>query len=434
MSSLELFLCAIAILGMFPSFTALSQSLYDHLPTLGKYLGPINPLKLVAPLFFFWVVARRRAFEPRMIRLLLVALAFGTLGTVTGGLGCGGFPPSQLREWFVIVLGVAAALSILTFSRGRFSRVLWGWAGVIYGSVILNYLWPTGLNWINAHFFDPTRQVPLRGESPQFLMGFYDIVSLGKLLVWVPWIVGFALASTWADRHSTKVQLVLLPLIAVSTGLSLATTQRGPIVGMVGGLGFYFLHRWRVTRDRQILIGLAALLVMMGAGVALLVPKGMIEQRVMPLFSTEVNFKEKGVEAGGSPTVAHASVLQRWRLFELGISEVSKHPFGHVCTAAEEFQKRGIIEAYHSHNLFLEQFKSRGWLWGGVHLVLWLLALLQSWKIRNWTGSVLVGGLGTICVMGLADHPWFVLNHAMILGLFLFGWASPFLRNEAVKS
>ena len=418
---LEILIAIALVVGMFPSLTALSQKLYSQWTILGKYAGPLNPIKAASPLILYWIFLNRSHLKRRFRSILLVGFVLGSIGTVTGGLACEGVPPALLREWFVMLLGTLAALSLFLFRRSLFLGSLSGWVAVIYGSVLLNYLFPSGLNWINAHFFDPIRQVPLHGESLQFLIGFYDVASLGKLLVWIPWIVGFVAWLKWPSQQQ-KVYWGFLLVASISMALSLATTQRGPFIGMLAGAGMFFAHRFWISPDRRLIIGLVSALSVLIIGVTILVPHDLILRRVTPLFSPTMKIDGSGTHADGAPTEAHQSVLQRKRLMELNLSEISKHPLGKICTPPEEFSKRGIFEAYHTHSLILEQFKVRGWAFGLFHLGLWLLAFVQTWKLRSWAASSVLGGIATTFVLGFADHPWFVLNHAMILGFFLFAW------------
>ncbi|HLD98907.1 MAG TPA: O-antigen ligase family protein [Bdellovibrionota bacterium] len=423
-------LLATAILGMFPSFTALSQSLYAEWPFLGRYAGPINPLKLASPLIFIWLWSRWADLPVRLRTVLLTGLVLGTLGTITGGLGCNPVPPALVREWAVLVLGVAAVMSVFLCGKRGLFAVLIGWTGIVYGSVLLNFISPEVLTWVNTHLFDPLRKIPPRGDL-QFLMGFYDVASLGKLLMWLPWVLGFALWQRWPEQR-VRIAFGFFPFAILSTVLSLWTTQRGPFIGMLAGWFAFFGHLWWISRRKRVLAVAIAVFASILAGVLLISPKDLISKRVSPLFSSSAKLEGVGPAPGGAPTAAHASVLQRKRLYELNLSEVAKHPLGHACTPKEEYEKRGIIDPSHTHSLILEQFKARGWLWGLFHLALWLIALVQTWRVRSLAASALIGGICATLVMGLADHPWFVLNHAMILAFFLFAWV--FMDRDKMQS
>src|SRR5690606_37493170 len=91
------------------------------------------------------------------------------------------------------------------------------------------------------------------------------------------------------------------------------------------------------------------------------------------------------------------------------LESIRENFWGDACIPKEFFSSRGLNEA-HSHSLFLEQFRSRGWVWGAIHLLLWLIAGLSFFRGSDLRSSAYLAAFTAIFVSGLVDHPWFVLN------------------------
>ena len=102
----------------------------------------------------------------------------------------------------------------------------------------------------------------------------------------------------------------------------------------------------------------------------------------------------------------------------VSLDAIREYPLGNACLPKSFFTERKISEA-HSHNLFLEQFRSRGWIWGLLHLGLWLLAGFAFFRRSDARASAYLAVLTAIFICGFVDHPWFVLNQAIVLGAVL---------------
>ncbi|OFZ53957.1 MAG: hypothetical protein A2428_16285 [Bdellovibrionales bacterium RIFOXYC1_FULL_54_43] len=411
-----LLIAIVLMLSMFPSLTALSGSLYSAVPFMGRYFGPIQPLKFLFPVVLYFLWNNRSRLSLRLKKALVIGLVLLLFGTLTGGLGCG-FPPEVVRESAIFILGIGSALALMLFPEGIFRKTIWAWIAIVYASVALNVFWPAGLNFLNMHFFDPIRRVPIWGEGNiKFLMGFYDNASLGKLLAWLPWL---AFWTFFVGRDETKVHRAVPWLflfgIVLSMALVLGTTQRGPLLGLIVGLAGFLLHRRFKVKDLRMFHWGA---VTAGIGILLLpilVPKPILQARILELLQPSQNSEENA-------NASRLAVIGRVRLWKIAGKSVIEHPLGRWCIPPQEYEQGGAINgAQHSHNLFLEQFVSRGWLWGLFHIGAWVYALWTTWNRKRLADSALLGGIATTLGLGLVDHPWFVINHALILGTLLLG-------------
>ncbi len=109
---------------------------------------------------------------------------------------------------------------------------------------------------------------------------------------------------------------------------------------------------------------------------------------------------------------------------------IAKNPTGNACYFFEDFEaetsdidKNGklvhMIHFGHAHNLIIQEYRERGWIWGSVHFLLWILALIGAWREKTYFGSSIFAGLTTIFILGLVDYPWPVLNHSIFLWIYL---------------
>jgi GT2 family glycosyltransferase len=409
---------------MFPSLTALSERIGTALPGIARYLGPINPVKLASPWLVFFVWRSRHVIPLRIWKFIGVVYAVGTVSTLIGAATCH-FPPDILREWAVMTLGPLCALCLLVLPPKKALHVVIAWAAIVYGCVALNAVAPELLSRINATFFDPVRQVPVNSGSAAFLIGFYDVASLSKLVVWLPWL----LLWSWERGHAGSQQrgaegegrriAIFVGLAIACSWLSMATTERGSFLGMLLGIVAFVAHVCWV-RKRAALFGQAMLgLVVSLALVPFVLPTKVYEQRVRPLFARFDTQLEKFDSPDAPGASAWRSIDQRRRIYQLAVESVRLHPFGSPCYTQQAGADTGILQLGHAHNLFLEQARTRGWAWGLIHAALWFGALFAAFRRRDLAASALVGGLGLTISMGMIDYPWLVINHAMILGILL---------------
>lgn len=398
---------AILVLAMLPSFTALSEHLYSAFPLLGKYFGPLNVVKLFCPLLFVFIWNERKRV-PRTLWLWIAAsVVLLELGTFTSLLPCG-FIPGVLRENAVILIGCVAAFAMLLLPERNRRVIVGAWLGIVVSGVLLNIFFPEQLSWVNQTFFDPIRQVPTDEYGRASLLAFYDVASLGKLMVWLPWI-GFWVLFKEPSRTEGQGRIYgYLSLVLLSGVASLATNQRGPFLGILLGCLAFLAHRAMVEKNKNVLKFGGLLVVASLMLIPVIVPKELVEKRLVNLF-------------GSGQTTAWNSSHDRLALWKFALHKIPGAPLGKGCYSLQEYADAGVIHPGHSHNLFLEQFLSRGWFWGAFHVFLWFSALIVAWRLKSVAASALVGGILTTIGLGMVDHPWFVINHAILLSMFLLG-------------
>jgi hypothetical protein len=127
--------------------------------------------------------------------------------------------------------------------------------------------------------------------------------------------------------------------------------------------------------------------------------------------------------ASKAPLFSHEQTAQdnarvRVRIFSASMEVIRNQPLGNACLPESWYSEHGLMPG-HSHNLVVEQYRSRGWLWGTLHLAIWITAGIFAWRRPDLIGSALIGGWVSIFVGGMFDHPWFVLNHSLVLWTFL---------------
>jgi hypothetical protein len=142
-----------------------------------------------------------------------------------------------------------------------------------------------------------------------------------------------------------------------------------------------------------------------------------VDSRLLNRVPIEV-VDESSAESNQLRTISEANARYRVGMNRVSIEIIRNHPFGDACIPKAFFSERGMSEG-HSHNLVLEQFRSRGWVWGLTHLGLWILAALAFFRRRDVFASGLLAACAAVFVCGLVDHPWFVLNQAIVLGAVL---------------
>ncbi len=403
--------------GVLPSLTALSLGLQSAIPAAYKLTGPINVLKLSAPLLLFFLWSARARLRPRLLGVLALAISIGTASVIAAGTPCR-FPTGLLREWFVLCLGLVAALCVFVLPERKRVGVLAIWFAGIYGSAALEGLAPSAIDWLYARIFDPmTRDYDVSEVGRRVLTGVYGRQSMAKLLAWTPWLlIALAPRRVLLDR---RWQLGLAGTAIASSALILATSQRGPLVGSLLGWSAFALYCGIRLKDWRA-AGLTASAAIVSLSLtAALAPRDLVETRVRSLFgiSNDTRFA----------TIADGNRDFRLAMTRFSLRVIAEHPFGHACITTEEFTRAGITNYQHAHNLILQQLRSLGWAWGATHLALWLAALAGAWRRRSVEGAALAAGIVTVLGLGVFDHAWQVLNHAMMLWLFILSGLDPLL-------
>jgi hypothetical protein len=412
------------ILGILPSWTALSGTYREVLPALARLSGPLNPLKFGIPVLLAWVLFQsRKTPDARPLLLFwLAALGVGTLCTLLAAIPCD-YPPYLLREWMSIGVGIlgAAAWALLPTPFAR--AVLVGWLGLVGASVALDFFFPEAINALYTHVFDPeTRYWDALETGRSLLTGVFGRQSLAKLMAWLPWLVIPLVA------HKPKALGAALIATALWSGLILATSQRGPAIAALGALCFFGLHQLWHQRSLKLAGAFLALVSLSLVTLVATVPDSLWKPRLYSLISPPPDASTSAFKT------AYDNAQFRTRMTTLSFESIVSKPLGNACIPEETFQRHGLFPA-HSHSLILEQFRTRGWIWGALHLALWILAGVAFWKRPDATGAALFAGWSAVMISGLVDHPWSVLNHALVLGVYLWvgieAWIRPRLDGAA---
>jgi len=395
-------------LGILPSMTALSMGIKETIPLLAKYMGPINFLKIFSPLLLYYAWSKRQRFPKLISRGLIPSLIVGTFATLLAGIPCS-FPPYFLREWSVICLGAISALCFVTLPRRSVYLTLFVWGGAVYGTSLMDIVFPKGVEWLYNHVFDPgTRVEDLKELGRHVLTGVFGRQSLSKLLAWIPWLL---FAFGMEEKKSMKRRLTLGLLIVISTAGTLATSQRGPFIAAIAGWMSFSAHQMIRMRNKKLALIAAAAITLSLVATALVIPRTIWETRVKAAIGLSSN--------DAHTQIAQENVSLRTRMIPFTLDIIGNYPFGHACIHHDQFARAGIPHENHSHNLILQQYRDRGWIWGSLHFFLWIAALVSAWRTRSESASALLAGLVAIMVSGMTDHPWFVLNHSLILMIYL---------------
>lgn len=402
------------MVSLLPSFTALSVGLRAFLGGAGQYLGPINFVKLFFPLLALYGWQKRNTFPPKVIKVVGVSLGVGFLSTIVAGIPCQ-FPSTLVREWAAIVLGLFAAASFMGLSIVGKRKVLLFWFAVIYGSVLLDLLFPKSIDWLYATIFDPqTRKLDLEELQKRVLTGIFGRQSLAKLLAWVPWLLMYYGVFKFLDRKNRRWgHWVSLGLVVASAGLALATSQRGPFLAVLLSIFCYSLHQSVQLKNRKMAFT-GGILLFLAAGITtLVVPKDILETRLKSLVGIKQE-SQLGKQAEFNTNFRVTMLSYSWEV-------VKTHPFGNACI--KDFWAHGINHEGHAHHLLLQQYRERGWLWGTAHLLLWLFPVFFLWKTKTEAASILFAGYAAVLGTGMFDSPWGVINHAVVLWVYLLsGW------------
>lgn len=395
-------------LAILPSFTALSDS--------SSRMGPLNPLKLAAPFLFAFVALGffrlREAGVRRGILVLGGAWAIGTVFTLLAASRCG-FPSMFLREWASISLGLIVGVALRFFTPALRDRVFFGWMAILFSVVALDLLFPSSIDWLYAHVFDPeTRQWDLGETGTRALTGVFGRQSAAKLMSWVPWLVLPAFF-----RVSRRARYLALAALGIWSGLILATSQRGPMFAAFAALLVFGIHRAACERKWKPFFITAAVVCVGFLSIFITVPSTIVGPRLLntaPVLSSG----EPIANAGQILKTSEHNAQYRLGMTRVSLDSIRTHPFGDACIPKSFFAERGMNEG-HSHSLVLEQFRSRGWIWGLVHLMLWIFAGIAFLRARDVRASCTLAAVAAIFVCGLVDHPWFVLNQSIVLGAVL---------------
>jgi hypothetical protein len=415
---LALVVTVLLILGILPSWTALSETYREAFPAMARISGPLNPLKFGIPLLVLWTLLRaKQKAETRPILLFwLAALSVGSLSTLIAAVPCA-YPPYMLREWMSIGVGIlgASAWALLPTPHAR--AVLTGWLGLVAMSIALDAFFPEAIDSLYTYVFDPeTRSLDVLETGHKLLTGVFGRQSLAKLMAWLPWLTLPLVA------QKPKALGGALIATALWSGLILATSQRGPTLAAFGALCLFGVHQLWHRRSLKLAGAFLALVSLSIVTLVVTVPDSLWKPRFYSLIAPPPDASPSAFKT------AYDNAQFRTRMTALSLESIGTHPLGNACISEEIFQKHGLFPA-HSHSLILEQFRTRGWIWGAVHLALWILAGLALWRRADAVGASLFAGWSAVMISGLVDHPWSVLNHSLVLGIYLWlgieAWIRP---------
>lgn len=401
---------AIALIaGLFPSLTALSQLHQNYAHYLGP-IGPLNFLKVIAPVICVYLCYRLQLFPLKKRWCALFILVIGSIASVISAKLCNFESSSAIREWAAILFGFLCAAGLISLPGRQKISVVSGWIVILLSLAFLDKFYPATIDWLYSNAFDPnTKWFDSETSNARILTGVFGFQSMGKLLSWTPWLLYIFIPKFRASQS----RLAWIFLASISTGLILSTTQRGPLLGMGFGWLAFCSHSLLRASDRKIwLPAMLAFLVSLAA-TWLFTPFEIFEARTSSI-TNQVEKESLNHEAN----LATDNVNFRKRMWQLSIFTIIKSPLGNSCIPNEEFTSRGLYST-HSHNLFLQQFRERGWIWGLIHFAIWMGAALMAWQSKQRYASGIFAAIICICVQGMFDHPWFVMNHAMILSVFL---------------
>ncbi len=390
----------ILALGILPSFTAVSSHFGLSIP--------IHIIKLALPALVYFLWKNQKKLPQKTQIWFLSTLIFGTLSTLVACTVCGSLPSFMLREWAATVTGLIAAYCFLCLNPSSAHKILITWTLILVFAILLDIFAPQTLSWLLQNVFDPhTRDLDLVELKRYVLSGVWGRQSLAKLLAWIPWLLLFYALMT----KRKKIILTTFIIGIFSTSIILATTQRGPFIASITGWSVFALHQTLQIKNTKSAATAISSILLSFMIATILVPRDIFKSRIQSLFSSQTSTHlEK---------VAEMNKNTRISIYRFSLQTIGSHPFGKPCISDEEYARAGLFPNAHAHNLFLQQFRDRGWLWGIFHLALWFIAWLGAWRAKESQSSALVAGITSILVTGLFDHPWFVIHHAIILGIFL---------------
>ncbi len=405
--------------AILPSWTAISRKIYGEFGISDQLTGPINPLKLAVPVLFLFLYSQRaqlRDLIPRRVALfLLVGYSIGTLSVVYGASTCA-WSPTLFREWLMHGLAALWAVSFFLVSNHQRKWIVGLWLTWLAVFSMIDVAAPSWLDWLFQNVFDPrTRDYdPL--EVGDVLTGVFGRQTLAKFLAWIPWLTILLLPHTRQSPQKHFGFVVGMAAVLVPAGLILATSQRGPFAAVItAALVTIWLYARREGLHRQTLvIMLTAFAISVGVLTVLFVPQPILESRVRSMVGLPpVGFL--GMQAEQNKSF-------RWNMISLSLEIIRENPMGKACIDDNwYFWNRGTMVA-HSHHVFLQEFRSRGWIWGLFHLVMWLLC---GWSLYRalplaWENIFWFGGFLSILLSGQFDYPWMALSQSIILWVFLW--------------
>jgi hypothetical protein len=424
-NKLETVIAFVLAAGILPALTELSH----FLGPVQSITGPISILKLGIPILaaYLWI-ERARWFEPQKRAIAVVFGVFAFTSFIAAA-RCG-FPKPFLRESYLMLVGAFWGLSFVLLPQIFRIRVAATWVIVVLTSAAID-TWLPGVNlWLLGNVFDAsTRNADFTELQTYVLTGVFGRQSLAKLMTWTPWILLLTAAQD-PVRSKRYWQLGVVSAF-VATGSVLATTQRGALIAAIlAALSFFgTLVITEKLSWKLILSGLLGVIVT-GFIFKMTVPARIVESRLLGTLAATASLFPHTEDPGESAqpakldrltNSANVNIGFRTAMLDLSVQSIIREPLGNACIPVEEFEKRGLTIGAHSHNLYIEQFRSRGWLWGSLHFALWVGAVLVTWRTTSGRlRASLIAALASFGMTGMFDQIWTVMNHSMLIGVILW--------------
>lgn len=251
--------------------------------------------------------------------------------------------------------------------------------------------------WVDQESFDNIRTRAYATFDNPNVLGEYLIV-IGSLTAGMLWKV----------RHLAGRLFYVICFGIIAMGL-VATNSRGAMLGLMFSAGLFVL----VAERRLIPVGILALLAM-----PFILPQDLWARLL------------------SSVTLSDSSSQYRLAIYEAGFHMVQHYPLtGIGVDAFNEIYPIFALEAanaYHVHNLFLQQLIELGVFCFGIFLALLLLffqklysTIARAAKRYRFLLASIFGAFGGILLQGMTDHIWFdysiVLLFWAVLGIGIAG-------------
>lgn len=405
-------------LGILPALMGLT-------PALQGIGLSFQSIKWGMPLLAFHVWKERKRIPSRLLHPLFLFAWVGMASIGPALIPCGEIPRMFFRETAVWLLCTLAATSFLLLPPLLRRRTVSAWMGILLLGVALDTLFPAVHDWMYRNVLDPDTRLHDFEEtgSLDVWTGLWGRQSFAKLLTWIPFLW---IAENWPALQKTKgwKSKALLGGALFLPLLSLWTSQRGPFLAAIAAVSAVIIHRGKKDRVRAALfLGGAICLVL------LLMPKDLLKTRFDSLFVQPELGSEAGLVPGGG------NQIFRYRILKFSWNSVKEFPLGNPCIPLEVYRASGFWLPSHSHNLFLHPFRERGWLFGALHLFLWVFAGLALWKRRTlesgYADAARFGAWVSVVLGGMTDYPWAVIHQALPLSILL--WSSFETERKALK-
>lgn len=361
---------------------------------------PIFPTMLLAVLClgtFLLYLVQMFLGRVRMQKTSLVSVCFGCFAACTlyAGVTSYAFPTAMLATClFLVLMAVFFVAKDVIDTEEKLDFVLW--TLITVGTVIALYAvyqYIVGVEmdaaWVDAESFDIKTRAYATFNNPNVL-GEY-LILVGSLAAGMLWKM-----RQWCGRvyYAGCFGIICLGLVA--------TGSRGAMLGLLFSAGLFVL----LSEKRLIPLGIVLLLLM-----PFLLPEGLWQR-----LASSVTMQDSSSLYRMSIYSASFDIIHHYWTTGIGIGAFPQiYPLFSFEAA----------NAYHSHNLFLQEFIELG-IVGFTVLLLLLLFFFQKLysgmervpkRFRFLLGAVF-GGFGGLLLQGLTDHLWF--DYRIVLFFWCF--------------